>query len=102
MCGRFSQFTNLEILREYFNIDNIESELPPRYNIHPDTQIAVIVEKDGKRTLRYMKWGLVPFWSKKPTMEYSTINARGETLDVRPTFRHNFKVRRCIFPIDTW
>lgn len=100
MCGRFSQFSHLEILREYFDIDEIESDLPPRYNIHPENQIAVIALIEGEKHLRPMRWGLIPFWSKKPKMEYSTINARGETLDVRPTFRHSFKTRRCVIPVD--
>jgi len=87
-------------LREYFTIDDVELDLPPRYNISPENQIGVIVEVEGKRHFQTMKWGLIPFWSKKPTMEYSTINARGETLEVRPTFRHSFKNRRCIIPVD--
>ena len=100
MCGRFSQFSHLEVLRKYFIIDNSDYDLPARYNISPENQIGVIVEVEGKRILRTMKWGLLPFWSKKPKMEYSTINARGETLEVRPTFRHSFKTRRCIIPVD--
>jgi putative SOS response-associated peptidase YedK len=100
MCGRFSQFSHLDILRKYFDIDEVEVEFPSRYNIHPENQIAVIIERDEKRVLRGMKWGLIPFWSKKPTMEYSTINARGETLETRPTFRHSFKNRRCVIPVD--
>jgi len=87
-------------LREYFTIDDAELDIPPRYNISPENQIGVIVEVEGRRLLQTMKWGLIPFWSKKPTMEYSTINARGETLEVRPTFRHSFKNRRCIIPVD--
>ena len=100
MCGRFSQFSHLDVLREYFDIDDIEVDFPPRYNIHPENEIAVINEIGGKRILKPMKWGLIPFWSKKPRMEYSTINARGETLEVRPTFRHSFKTRRCLIPVD--
>ena len=33
-------------------------------------------------------------------MKYSTINARAETLEARPTFRHSFKTRRCLIPVD--
>ena len=64
MCGRFSQFSHLEVLREYFAIDNCEIDLPPRYNVSPENQVEVIVEAEGKRVLRTMKWGLIPFWSK--------------------------------------
>ncbi len=100
MCGRFSQFSHLEVLREYFTIDDFNFDLAPSYNVSPEDQIAVIVETEGRRILQTMKWGLIPFWSKTSKMEYSTINARGETLEVRPTFRYSFKNRRCIIPVD--
>lgn len=99
MCGRFSLFSHIELLREYLGIESEDIDIIPRYNINPDDQIAVIIENNGKR-LTQMQWGIIPFWSKKPKMEYSTINARAETLDARPTFRHSFKTKRCIIPVD--
>ena len=47
-----------------------------------------------------LKWGLVTSWSKEPETEYSTINARAETIKEKPTFRNAFKSRRCLIASD--
>lgn len=47
-----------------------------------------------------MNWGLVPFWAKteKDALEIrkNTINARLETLQEKPSFRHTLKNQRCL------
>ena len=40
-----------------------------------------------------MKWGFMPSFAKRPI-----INARSETVDMKPTFRYSFYNRRCIIP----
>jgi putative SOS response-associated peptidase YedK len=39
-----------------------------------------------------LKWGMVPVWTRESCTEYSTLNARAETVAEKPAFRH----RRCI------
>jgi putative SOS response-associated peptidase YedK len=49
--------------------------------------------------LTNIRWGLVPNWSK----EIGTaplINARGESVAEKPSFRSAFKSRRCLVPAD--
>ena len=46
-----------------------------------------------------MRWGLVPFFWKKPLKEVpATFNARAETVHEKPMFREAFRRRRCIIP----
>ena len=45
-----------------------------------------------------VRWGLIPAWSKEPKTEYSTINARAETVAAKPAFR----CRRCLVPADAY
>ncbi len=47
-----------------------------------------------------MRWGLVPSWSKDPKAGAPLINARGETVATKPSFRTAFKRRRCLIPAD--
>ena len=47
-----------------------------------------------------VRWGLVPFWAKDPKIGSRMINARAETVDSKPAFRHAFKRRRCLLPAD--
>ena len=57
------------------------------------------MERDGKRDLVPMRWGLVPWWWKKKAKETpATFNARAETVASKPMFRDAFKRKRCLIP----
>jgi hypothetical protein len=72
----------------------------PRYNICPTTNIDVVIERDGKRELSSMRWGLIPSWWSKPLkeMRVATFNARAETVANKPVFSDAFKRMRCLIP----
>jgi putative SOS response-associated peptidase YedK len=40
----------------------------------------------------------VPFWMKDEKIGYKIINARAETLSVKPSFRKALSLQRCIIP----
>ena len=102
MCGRFTnRLTWREIVALYRLSVPAEPErnLPGRYNICPTDTIDTVVERDGKRDLVPMRWGLVPWWWKKKTKETpATFNARAETVTSKPMFRDAFKRKRCLIP----
>ena len=102
MCGRF---TNRLTWREIVALYRLsvpatpERNLPARYNICPTDTIDVVIERDAKRELVPMRWGLVPSWWKKTARETpSTFNARAETVAEKPMFRDAFKRSRCLIP----
>lgn len=99
VCGRFTFFSPAEGLAVKFGITEIAAELAPQYNVAPEQDIAVIVQNDARK-LDEMRWGLIPFWAKQPSSDLSTINARAETLEIKPTYRNSFKNRRCLIPAD--
>ncbi len=49
-------------------------------------------------------WGLIPFWVKsedqKNKLWNGTLNARGETLFEKPSFKNSAKNKRCLLQID--
>lgn len=47
-----------------------------------------------------MRWGLIPFWAKGPSIGSKMINARAETAATKPAFRDCLKSRRCLIPAD--
>ena len=47
-----------------------------------------------------LRWGLIPFWSKDQSATTKLINARGETIAQKPSFREAYKIRRCLIPAD--
>jgi putative SOS response-associated peptidase YedK len=52
------------------------------------------------RELRVVRWGLVPYWAKDPSIGSRLINARAETVHSKPAYRQAFKRRRCLLPAD--
>ncbi len=97
MCGRFVLDTSPETLQQTFDLVTVPESLPPRFNIAPSQPVAVITNRDPQQ-LDFFKWGLVPFWSKDPSIGYKMINARIETIAEKPAFREAFKRRRCLIP----
>ncbi len=98
MCGRFAQIEPLSNIIKTFFIDEFTTELTPHYNIAPGTRILSIVSNNGKRLLVDLQWGLVPHWVKDPSIGQKLINARGESVNEKPSFRGAFKKNRCLIP----
>ena len=100
MCGRYSLTTPLDALRSLFDFESLLN-LPPRYNIAPTQEAAVVRTSDvGGRELAMPRWGLIPSWSKEASMGAKLINARSETVAEKPSFREAFRSRRCLIPAD--
>lgn len=97
LCGRFSLVEDIHHLQEAFDFE-MSDEITPRYNIAPGQKIIAIVSNENKRIGKWMKWGLVPYWSKEPKIGYKMINARSEGIDTKPAFKAPFKRRRTLIP----
>ncbi len=95
MCGRYSLFTPPEDLAERFGATFEGFE--PTYNAAPGQDLPVITAENPDRATR-MRWGFVPEWADDP--DGGQINARGETVDEKPTFRAAYRRRRCLVPAD--
>jgi putative SOS response-associated peptidase YedK len=129
MCGRYaSARKRIELLEEFrIERDRVSEPLEPDYNVAPTKRVYAVVTRDGgssepaggpagraseappaadagqpgvARELRVVRWGLVPFWAKDPKIGSRLINARAETVDSKPAFRHAFKRHRCLLPAD--
>jgi putative SOS response-associated peptidase YedK len=100
MCGRFAFYSPAEAAAALFGVS---ASLPvePRYNIAPTQNIAVIRnDPEGERELVMLRWGLVPFWAKDPSIGNRMINARAETVAEKPSYRNAYRHRRCIVLAD--
>lgn len=97
MCGRFAIAIRAETLRQVFGVQNVAAEMLPRFNVGPEQGVAVIRLEQGERRLANLRWGFpVPLPGEmRPKL---VINARGETVDTKPTFRDAFSQRRCLIP----
>lgn len=99
MCGRFTLTVDPGQLREAFPWVEVPQAMTPKYNIAPSQPVAVI-PNDGKDKLDFFVWGLIPSWAKDPSIGNRMINARGETLAQKPSFRAAYRRRRCLVLAD--
>jgi putative SOS response-associated peptidase YedK len=99
MCGRFTLTVEAAELQAVFGNYNFPSRFAPRFNIAPSQPILAI-PNDGRNTADFFIWGLIPSWAKDPAIGSRLINARGETLAEKPSFRGVFKYKRCLIPAD--
>lgn len=102
MCGRFTLTKSTEEVAKTFHVERVLCSFQPSFNVAPNQLCPIVYyDRDAKRlTLEDMKWGLVPSWAKEPHSQYSTINARAETLAEKPTFKRSLPYRRCLVPVD--
>jgi putative SOS response-associated peptidase YedK len=54
----------------------------------------------GTRQLSLLRWGLVPSWADDPSIGYRMINARAESVAIKPAFRNAFNKGRCLIVAD--
>jgi putative SOS response-associated peptidase YedK len=71
-----------------------------RYNLAPGEAVPVVRMSPGGegREIAFLRWGLVPAWTRAGGREEARANARAETLAERPAFRSAFRHRRCLVP----
>lgn len=100
MCGRYTLTSPLEGVRQVF--DFVERpNLAPRFNIAPTQEVAAVrLGADGARHFAGLRWGLIPVWAKDAAIASRLINARGETVAEKPSFRAAFAQRRCLILAD--
>jgi putative SOS response-associated peptidase YedK len=96
MCGRYSLVPKADFA-ERFGVENLQLDLEPRYNIAP-TQTTPVITRNSPNRAEEMRWGLVPFWAKDPSIGNKMINARAETVAEKPAFRKALAARRCLVP----
>ncbi len=101
MCGRFTQKGSFKSLAELLGLP-IPPTLTPRYNIAPSQRIACVRTNPQSATRECidLKWGLVPSWAKDASIGNKMINARGETVAEKPSFKKAFKQQRCVVLAD--
>jgi putative SOS response-associated peptidase YedK len=125
MCGRYASFRDALDLADAFGVapESVADDaraLPPSWNLAPTDPVRVVVERaprssdastdDGatddrattpvERSLRVVRWGLVPGWAKDPGIGNRMINARVESLVEKPAFRKAVAARRCLVPAE--
>jgi len=104
MCGRFTLTATFTEIIQRFEIDAaIQEELyNPNYNVAPSQSVLSVINDGSKNRLGFLRWGLIPPWSKEMKIGYKMINARAETIAEKPSFRNPFQKKRCLIIADSF
>lgn len=100
MCGRFALFADIKQIEKHFNLHQTFI-MQPRYNIAPGQMIPIIISPNRHIEVGFGQWSFLPHWvqteNQKPPKGY--INARQETLFLKPSFKAAAAQYRCIIPM---
>jgi putative SOS response-associated peptidase YedK len=71
-------------------------KFPLGFNIAPTQFIPVYT---GMHAAESMRWSLIPIWSREISSKYATFNARLESVEEKPAFKHAWEnSQRCLIP----
>ena len=100
MCGRYVTKAEAELER-FWNIKRSGiSGFQGLFNAAPTQNLPIVrLSQHHERSLDLLRWGLIPYSAKDPKTGASLINARGETVAIKPVFRAAFTRRRCLVPM---
>ena len=103
MCGRYRLSRRKQISEQYFEAESdVDLAWEPRYNVAPSQDVP-IVRQDRSAPVRHLSlahWGLIPYWAKDASVGYKMINARSESVTIKPAFKEAVLRRRCLAPAD--
>lgn len=99
MCGRYAQTKRQRDLQAHFGAE--VQEVLPRFNVAP-TQNALVILTEPPRVITEMRWGLVPTWTMHDGGSQLLINAKGETIAEKRTFKGSFQSNRCLVVADSF
>lgn len=102
MCGRYFLSRDPAALARHFQTTSPTPNFAASWNMAP-TQEGLVVRRHpvtGARHLDVLRWGLVPHWAKDASGAARLINARDDSVAVKPSFREAFRRRRCLVPMD--
>lgn len=116
VCGRYATTKDPATLAAEFDAaDATGEDAPgPDYNVAPTKPVFSVVNRHPRddegtpdpdrtqRSIRVMRWGLIPHWAKDRSIGAKMINARADTAASKPAFRTSLSKRRCLLPADGW
>jgi putative SOS response-associated peptidase YedK len=97
--GRLAIYDDIKFKDDILKILGILKDdikiLNKKYNIAPTINIPVFL---NTARYTYASFGLIPSWAKDKSS--ININARGESIYEKVTFKESFKNKRCLIPIN--
>ncbi len=103
MCFHSKQTKDAQTLEKRFKAKLKDTNMADKvtsshFNGFDFPKTPIITNLDHK-TIQLFEWGLIPEWTKEDINRSFTLNARIETLDEKPSYKHH-KTHRCLVLAD--
>jgi putative SOS response-associated peptidase YedK len=106
MCYYSSIKSNTRDIVKEFDVIFPDSELlKPIYSASAFTFARMpVISSETPGQISLFQWGLIPFWVKNidqaNSIRQQTLNARSETVFIKPAFRQAIRSKRCLVIVD--
>ncbi|MDA3941199.1 MAG: SOS response-associated peptidase [Spirochaetia bacterium] len=105
MCFNASLSQKAEILEKMFNaVFDISDFKKVYFKSAFSLPYWPVLKAEDSQNFKFLQWGLIPFWEKNIEMaekiRFKTFNARFETLNEKPSYRHPADSKRCGIVVD--
>jgi putative SOS response-associated peptidase YedK len=94
MCTRFTIASGIGAIEREFQAE-FQYAFQKTYNAHFGMELPVIVAGEESRIVSF-RWGLLPFWSREPNLNFYHINSPAGNIVKDPLSRVPIRRRRCL------
>jgi putative SOS response-associated peptidase YedK len=100
MCGRYViNAIAADLQRAFSRVSNWAAVATVSYNVAPTQPVPIIRWQSGGAVALHARWGLIPAFARGEPGQFSTINARVESMRASPAYRDAWKRgQRCLIP----
>lgn len=100
MISRYALYDTAGLSNRFQLAEGLPKGIKPHYNLSPTASAPVVINHDGGRIVRPMKWGLVANGAKdtNSVFRYKTYNIPSEKILSRHSWEHAVRERRCLVP----
>ena len=100
MISRYALYDIAKLTDRFHLTQGLPKGVKPSYNTSPTASAPVIVNREGVRVVKLMKWGLVAKGAKdaNSVFRYKTYNTPLENVFSRPSSEQAIRERRCLIP----
>ena len=105
MCFHISLSKDLRAIEKRFDASFLDPIFEKIYHVSAFSYPKLpVTSNDDPSKIQFFTWGLIPLWVKDNEaalkIREQTLNAKAETITVKPSFRHSIKVKRCLVLAD--
>ena len=106
MCFHYSVTKAIPIIEKRYGSVFLEN-----YNFNPvyhafgfNFPKMPVITNQATKVINMFSWGLIPFWigdtKSSESIRAKTLNARSDTISLKPSFKSAFKTQRCLVIAD--